>query len=363
MFDLHSALDLENFWQANLRLLQSVMPHHSCSLMLGIVDFQPHNARHHVVKDHRRDYQPATSLSVSKKFLEAHPQAKMYTYADVVREDPAARMRRLEQEAEPGDWNQFIHLAFWDGSRPDAVLSVRRSAEQGDFLPLERQFLAHLHPMIDAGLHRLRSLEREHARRAGMERYLSSLPLPVMFLDADARLNFATQEAYDLTAVWNFGVKEAKAVNTRRAFQVPAEMVAACARLAALRDAAALNGVIAGLSGERLVHPTIPWLIARVDVSQPIKGAWVRPGFLVTYANEHNMDGAAGAELSSSSLSALQPLTPSERRVALLVAEGCRNIEVARRLGRSLRTVEFQLNSIYRKLGVSNRTQLARLLV
>ena len=48
IFDLQTALDLDSFWRANLRLLHSVMPHHSCSLMLGIVDFQPLEGRHHV---------------------------------------------------------------------------------------------------------------------------------------------------------------------------------------------------------------------------------------------------------------------------------------------------------------------------
>lgn len=51
-----------------------------------------------------------------------------------------------------------------------------------------------------------------------------------------------------------------------------------------------------------------------------------------------------------------------ERRVALLVARGKRNQEVAAELRKSLRTVEFQLNAIYRKLGLSGRTQLARAL-
>jgi DNA-binding CsgD family transcriptional regulator len=58
----------------------------------------------------------------------------------------------------------------------------------------------------------------------------------------------------------------------------------------------------------------------------------------------------------------LHGLTPSERRVALLVAEGLRNHDVARQLGKSPRTVDFQLNAIYRKLGVTSRTELARLL-
>lgn len=48
--------------------------------------------------------------------------------------------------------------------------------------------------------------------------------------------------------------------------------------------------------------------------------------------------------------------------MALLVAGGERNREVAHKLGKSLRTVEFQLNAIYRKLGIRSGSQLTRLL-
>ena len=53
-------------------------------------------------------------------------------------------------------------------------------------------------------------------------------------------------------------------------------------------------------------------------------------------------------------------LTPTERRVAELVAEGRTNREVAATLVVSERTVESTLTQIYRKLDVRSRTELAR---
>jgi DNA-binding CsgD family transcriptional regulator len=53
-------------------------------------------------------------------------------------------------------------------------------------------------------------------------------------------------------------------------------------------------------------------------------------------------------------------LTPSELRVANLVAEGRTNREVAAALVVTERTVETHLTHIYRKLGVRSRTELAR---
>jgi DNA-binding CsgD family transcriptional regulator len=53
-------------------------------------------------------------------------------------------------------------------------------------------------------------------------------------------------------------------------------------------------------------------------------------------------------------------LSPSERRVAELVAAGRRNSEVAAELYVSVKTVEAHLSRIYGKLGVRSRTELAR---
>lgn len=56
------------------------------------------------------------------------------------------------------------------------------------------------------------------------------------------------------------------------------------------------------------------------------------------------------------------PLTDRELAVAEVVASGSTNREVAEADGVSIRTVENQLRSIYRKLGVATRTELAALL-
>jgi len=52
-------------------------------------------------------------------------------------------------------------------------------------------------------------------------------------------------------------------------------------------------------------------------------------------------------------------LTPTELQIAELVADGRSNKEVAARLFMSVRTVESNLSKIYRKLGVTSRTELA----
>ena len=54
-------------------------------------------------------------------------------------------------------------------------------------------------------------------------------------------------------------------------------------------------------------------------------------------------------------------LTPRERELVLLVAEGLSNKEVARKLGVTEGTVKIHLHNSYQKLGVANRTTMATL--
>ena len=68
---------------------------------------------------------------------------------------------------------------------------------------------------------------------------------------------------------------------------------------------------------------------------------------------------ATGARPRRIALSGVDSLTPSERRIAELAAEGPTNREIAQELFVTQRTVEVHLTSIYRKLGIGSRSQLA----
>ena len=55
-------------------------------------------------------------------------------------------------------------------------------------------------------------------------------------------------------------------------------------------------------------------------------------------------------------------LTPREREIALLAAAGSSSREIADRLVVSVRTVDNHLQNAYRKLGVTRRQDLPRVL-
>ena len=55
-------------------------------------------------------------------------------------------------------------------------------------------------------------------------------------------------------------------------------------------------------------------------------------------------------------------LSPAEQRVAVTVATGCTNKEAAAELFLSVKTIDFHLQSIYRKLWLRSRTERAVLM-
>ena len=58
----------------------------------------------------------------------------------------------------------------------------------------------------------------------------------------------------------------------------------------------------------------------------------------------------------------VEALTPSERRIAQMAADGLTNMTIAQDLFVTLKTVEMHLTSTYRKLDISSRAQLADVL-
>jgi DNA-binding CsgD family transcriptional regulator len=68
---------------------------------------------------------------------------------------------------------------------------------------------------------------------------------------------------------------------------------------------------------------------------------------------------ATGARARKREVTAIEPLTSQETRVALHAAKGLANKEIAAALFLSTKTVERHLSSVYRKRGLRSRTELA----
>lgn len=97
---------------------------------------------------------------------------------------------------------------------------------------------------------------------------------------------------------------------------------------------------------------------ARKPLAQALDIAyWGGAGSIVQVAREELR--LAGARPRRAALAGPLSLTPAERRVARIAAEGASNPEIAQRLFVSLRTVETHLTHTYQKLDISSRDELA----
>lgn len=84
-----------------------------------------------------------------------------------------------------------------------------------------------------------------------------------------------------------------------------------------------------------------------------------RSGATLLAEQAHEELIASGARPRRVVQSGAAALTPSERRIAAMAAEGMSNREIAQALFVTLRTVEMHLSNAFRKLDVSSRTQLS----
>ena len=275
----------------------------------------------------------------------------------------------------PGQQSSFAELALscWRGNELEArALSARMTAEQeagsGDVrYPRDRQqrWLA----LLELSLGRYRQAY-DHTLHVIREDRLGigTLALPD-FIEAAARCGELAAAREALTRL----ERRAQASGTQWG-------LGRLARCQALLDQDAAEALY-GRAIDLLESTSAPTDLARTHL---VYGEWLRRQrrrrdarlhlgaayemFVEIGANgfasrTHAELAATGERARKRSAETSQTLTPQEAHVARLVAEGRTNREVAAELFISPATVDYHLRKVYQKLGVTSRTQLARIML
>ncbi len=382
MLALHAALETDALWKAVQALLRAAVPAHRVTLFLGhlgmgearVVLTDPPIARPADWYAERGKANPFTP------YIEANRGIKFYRFEDVL----PSRKEWLNSDfyqrfAKEEGWDKGRSVLYWAQREVTAMFSLYRSPKEKAFTAEDETVLHYLYPYIGTAITRVQKLHTERLARRSLEEFNKNLPVGLVLVTWDFKVEFANHEAQRQCLVWNHGAKAARALNPRDAFALPATVLAACH---ALGDAVQARNpkTLTPLPGDvaSLVHPTQPDLRAQVSVHNNTASALARPRFLVVLDTRPGATGhAAGGEVSPRAGAAgpgggvgagmdkfgpLRELSPREREIALLVCEGCSNAEIARRLSKSVLTIKTQLNSVFRKLGVNSRTRLMALL-
>lgn len=127
-------------------------------------------------------------------------------------------------------------------------------------------------------------------------------------------------------------------------------------------DEAGLAALSQGASGYCNSHAT-PELLHTVESVIRNHGLWVGESLLARLLGGISQRvGLADSSAEASSSPALAVLSERERAVAMSVVRGESNKEIARQLNLAERTIKAHLTSIFEKLNVRDRLQLALLL-
>lgn len=261
---------------------------------------------------------------------------------------------------QPEGWRHSVALCFWGAPAADFpvfVAGVNRSDGAGDFSKREITRLERVHPFIDCAVTRLHDDEAARNVIDSMAIAARGSARGFAILDRHLRLVQASPTARRMCAAWVVGaVRGRPAGDDSRGWRLPPVLGAGCCELHdEWQSAVRANPDVAGPRRSRVVHARNPALTAVITLVVSNATGLAEPSFLLEL--NRAVHGAA-LKTPDQSVPVLRRMTPAETAVALVLADGLSNQEIADRLGKSTHAVKFLLHRIYQKTGIPSRAAL-----
>ncbi len=277
------------------------------------------------------------------------------TYSEVLRSfGYANHVPRDFEQARAPEWDESPQSDFWGETGLEALLDAGWTGDEAGLSEHGVQWLQRIRRGLEEGMRRLRLLETERLKYSTFESFLERMPSALMLVGTDGSVMFSNASARTRCERWNESLSN-QAMRLQNRLR----------RLIEDAPVPPSNEPV-----QRLVysipHPNVASLSIRVGIDRQSPGLRTPPCYVIELLDAGE-GGHADAEpgtapVAERQTATLQLLAPRERRVAMMVADGMRNEQIAQKICRSRRTIECQVASIYRRLGISNRVQLSRLL-
>jgi DNA-binding CsgD family transcriptional regulator len=264
----------------------------------------------------------------------------------------------------PLGWRHAVALCFWGdspGPLPIFVVSAERREGRRDFSATDEAGLERIHPFVDCAVSRLNEGGTARTMRDGIAMAMRDRARGFAILDGDGGLVQSNAVANTLCAVWAENDVPAAGIRATGVWRLPQVLLTTCHELRdEWRSAVRKEPDVAGIRRQRSVtHPTVPGLTVGITLVGPDSSDLAEPVFVLEF--DRRVHGVA-VDAPDHSAALLQGMTTSERAVALIVADGFSNQEIAERLGKTIHAVKFLLHRIYQKTGIPNRSALVAVL-
>lgn len=356
LFALHSAVDVESFWKAVQRVFAGSFP--ACNLGMTL---QHNPVRPMIAKWQRAIPDGGFKSEPLEQFLRDHPRSKVIRESQIFPNRAELLKSAFYREyMKPQNCEYATGLFFWSGTRLACVITVMRSAQQGEILEAEMKLLKRLYAQFDTALRRISSLEHEHSARTALETLLRRLPLPTVLLRWNLKVAYQNKAAREFCLLWRDGPDPSRLLKANA--PVPEEIFEACRRLKRRWEkSSGVNVAQPAIEAETVHHPKWKQLRVTISIAHLTTVGLTPPDFFVQ-CEEMRLPGGAARTAGAPRLAHLARLTAREQEVTRLACQGSSNQEIADETSLSVPMVKKHLHSIFRKLEVTSRSRLMALM-
>jgi len=356
---MHAATDSQSFMKAVTKLLHAAV---QCDVVYVFLNYYIEHGRSTVlwgsdgsnfsddfVRDSIRD-NPHWHVFVENPGMKIRTLSSNYSSTEEMERCPY-----FKKYIEGMGMRHSVVMLFWNDSLDAAYfsLALHRTAQHSDFTPDELKLLKSLHPHIDSAYRRINQLQSAACARKGLEDFIGLLPLPTILVDWELNPLFHNPAARKAALRWEGANPHKKMLPDD--FSIPKNLFP---HLEEMRNewtqAMRVEPVSSTFRERTLTHPEALGMKAILSMTPLHSPHFGKPSFVIRF---EEVQGNAHGRLPT-----LTRLSASERELALLVAEGKSNQEIAEIVGRSLNTIKSELHKIFKKLQIPSRARLITLL-